>query len=437
MRLTTDEYDRGLVKWSSDGRVEVRTTATDDPSGPDVWSAPLTDPNGSHALSPPGRYLRLGCQVAGDGPPPFPIRWDRQYHGKIQTLIVDSVPHPNTNIALVHFPTYGIYHRLVVEVPPTLTWDADTALRVGDAIVRLVTGVIFGQRVPGFDHVDIEDNGISVTSGWAGTIQEEGRFIEIVAPGNDEASAELNATAILGLLALMVGSGAIGPIRFSEPYAAASGEPQKGQYRFPISYRLPTTAAPEALDAIDEILGGLLSDDRLMQAARLALHWFERGTRFDLPVDQLTAFFIGIETILNTFASVHGPIPGVEDRKRALGRSFTRALRGILDAALIDRLRNCGMRASTRERFAFYVERRGLDPAWLNTFEVLAEARNNVFHGQPMQASPEHALDARKLLIEMLKREFDIRLTLPWESGPDVPSFTAHWVFADYGYHGG
>jgi hypothetical protein len=346
------------------------------------------------------------------------------------------VPHPNTNIALVHIPAYGIYHRLVVEVPPTLTWDDDTVLRVGDAIVRFVTGVISGARVPGFDHVEFEDGGFSVTSGRAGLVQAEGRFIEIVAPGNDEASAELNATAVLGLLALMFGPATIGPIRFSEPYAAAPGEPQKGQYRFPITYRLPTTAEPEALDAIDEILGGLLSDDRLMQAVRLALHWFERGSRFDLPVDQLTAYFIGIESILNTFASVHGPIAGVEDRSRQLGRAFTRAVRGILDAALIDRLRNCGMRASTRERFAFYVERRGLEPAWLDTFEVLADARNDVFQGQPMRASPEHASDARKLLIVMLKRELDIGLALPWESGPDVLSFTLHWVFADCGYHG-
>jgi hypothetical protein len=437
MRLTPDVYASGLVKWNPDALADVQTSATDDPTGPDIWSEPLTDPHGSHVTSPPGRYMKMRSRTASGAPSPYPIRRDRlAQSGAVESLIVDPIPHHDQYVCLAHIPNYGIYHRLVIAALPTLTWDADAVLRVGDAIVRLVNGVIIGEHAPGFDQVMVEADRVSIEGGRAGTVQEEGRFIEIVAPGGNEASAELNATAVLGLLALIFGPGADGLIRFSEPYSAAPGEPQKGQYRLPITYTLRASVTPEALDATDAILGSLLSDDRLMQAVRLALHWFERGTRFALPVDQLTAFFIGIESILNTFASVHGPIPGVEDRRRQLGRSFTNALRALLDTALIERLRNCGMRASTRERFAFYAEQRGLDPAWIAKFEVLANVRNDVFHGQPMRALPEHAWDARELLIAILKRELDIELALPWEAGPVSFGAVFHWQFADRGYHG-
>jgi hypothetical protein len=238
MKLTPDEYRRGLVKWNPAASIKVQTATSDDPLAPLEWSAPLSDPNGSQVLSPPGQYVQMSWQQKAAGPAPYPVRWDRSApEGAVQSLIYDPLPHKDTFIKLAHIPNYGVYHRLVIEAPPTLTWENDSAIRVGDAVVRLITGIIRGERVPPFEQVEIEDEKVSILTDWAGTVQEDGRFIEIVAPGSDEGSAELTATAIMGLLALVFGSGAIGKVLFSEPWLAAPGEPQKGQYRVPITYK--------------------------------------------------------------------------------------------------------------------------------------------------------------------------------------------------------
>ena len=436
MKLTPDEYRRGLVKWNPSASIEVRTSASDDPDAATVWSDPVSDPTGSKVPSPPGGHINLSFRMTGAGEPPFPVRWDRLASaGAVQVIIMDPDPHEGRYIQLAHISNYGIFHRLVVEATRTLTWESDAVLRVNDVIVRLVTGKITGERVSPLDEAQAEAGVVTLTSGKSGTVELDGRFIEIVAPGDSEASAELNASSILGLLALVFGASAAGDVVFSESYVARPGEPQRGQYRFPITKQLPSEVENTGLDAVDQILSDLLDAESMKRALRLALHWFERGLRSRTPLDELICYFVGIETILNTYASVHGPIPEVEQRKKDYGSKLKALLTGEVDPEVIGRLQNSLGFASVRERFSFYVGARELEHRSVSKFDSLVEARNRAFHGQPADAAPQVAADAAGLLIAILKLELGLEIELPWDVGPNLISSTLYWDFAEYGFH--
>jgi hypothetical protein len=438
MKLTPEEHRRGLVKWNPAAKVEIQTSTANDPNEESDWSAPLSESTGSKVLSPPGHYVQLGIQVTGDGELPFPIRSDRlSSDGVVGTVIYDPVPHHGQYIKLVHIPNYGIFHRPVLEAPPALTWNEDAILRVDDVIVRLVCGPIMGERVAPLDQIEVMPDGFSLTSDWSGTAHLEGRFIEIVAPGETEAAAELNASAIRGLLALVLGASAVGEVVFSEPYRAGPREPQWGQFRTPITKLVPHAIVDTDLEAVDRTLGGLLDpNDPMMQALSLALHWFERGIRSQTPLDELICYFVGIETIVNTFAKEHGPIKQVEERQKGIGPKLKSLLTGEVDKDVIARLQDSLGQPSLRERFAFYVEFRVLEHPAVAKFKDLADARNRAFHGEPAGVTPDIASDASKLLVAMLKTELGLSFGLPWEVGPKVLSLTTHWKYADYGFHG-
>jgi hypothetical protein len=437
MKLTPEEHRRGLVKWNPAASVEIQTSTANDPNEESDWSAPLSEATGSKVLSPPGQYVQLAVQKTGEGESPFPIRWDRLFGDAVGTAIYDPVPHDGQYIKLAHIPNYGVFHRLVLEAPPVLTWEEDAILRVDDVIVRLVSGSITGERVAPLDQIEVMPDGFSLTSDWSGTAHLEGRFIEIIAPGETEAAAELNVSAIRGILALILGASAIGEAVFSEPYRAGPGEPQWGQFRIPVTKLVPHAIVDTDLDAVDQTLGELLDPNHpMMQALSLALHWFERGLRSQTSLDELICYFVGIETVVNTFAKVHGPIKQVEERQKSIGPKLKSRLAGEVDKEVIARLQASLGQPSLRERFDFYVESRALEHPAVAKFKDLADARNRAFHGEPAGVTPDIASKTMDLLVAMLKTELGLSFELPWEVGPKVLSLTTHWKYAGYGFHG-
>jgi hypothetical protein len=436
MKLTPEDYRRGLLKWNPQSSAEVHTFATDDPDAPTIWSDPHTDPSGSLVTSAAGVQVQLSIRRTGEGELPFPIRWDRLAQGEIvQAIVFDPEPHNGQYIKLAHISNYGTFHRLVVEATPTLAWEHDAVLRVKDAMVRLVTGTITGEQVSPIEDAEVQPDGLTLTSGQSGTVRREGRFIEIVAPGENASTAELNASSILGLLAIVFGASAVGDVAFSEPYTAIPREPQRGHYRIPVTRQLPSAVEEAGLATVDEILGTLLEDEPMPRAVRLALHWFERGIRSRTPLDELLSSFVGIESILNTFASVNGPIPEVEERK-GLGPRIRDLLAGEVDDAVIARLRNSLAHASVRDRFSFYVSLRELDHPAVARFGELVDVRNRAFHGEPASATPDHAATASRLLIAMLRKELDLNVQLPWDAWPLISHMELHWALACCGFHG-
>jgi hypothetical protein len=435
MRLTPDEYRQGLIKWNPRSHAEVRTQTANDETTESTWSEPLSDANGSKVQSPPGQFIQISHRLLGGSEPPFHIRWDRlDVSGAVCTVVLDPSPHSGQPIKFAHIPNYGIFHRLVVEVPETLAWASDTVLRVDDVIVRLVTGPITGEKSGALNIVEATPGGFTLTSGWSGTVHREGRFIEIVAPGEDEAAAELNANSILGLLALVLGSSAVGEVVFSEPYSAAPGKPQSGKFRHAITKKLPSAVEEVGLDAVDRVLSSLLDATRMMRTLRLSLHWFERGIRAQTALDELICYFVAIDAIVTTFASTHGPIPYIRERQDSVGPKLKSLLKGEVDSAMMGRLLGSLGYASLNDRFAFYVMTRGLDHPSVGKFEDLARARNQVLHGDTTGVTPEIAADTGELVVAILKKELDLNLNLPWERGPKLISVTTPWIYQGYGF---
>jgi hypothetical protein len=293
MKLTADEYRRGWLRWNRMSGTVVRTATTNSPDALAHWSTPLADASGSKVQSEPGQFRQLRFEPGpiilppGVDRSPFPAMWECiEDNEVVQTAIYDRFDSP-VQFSLVHIPSYGTFHRLVIAATPTLSWETDAILAVGEVIVRLITGKFTGERVSPLDQVEVDGADVSVKSDWSGTAEAEGRFVEIVAPGDDQAAAGLHASAVLGLLALVFGASVVGEVIISEPYAVALEEPQRGQYRIPITMKLPQAVEDLGLDVVDHLLVDFLDGDRLKEAIRFALHWSKRGIRSRTPLDEL------------------------------------------------------------------------------------------------------------------------------------------------------
>jgi hypothetical protein len=239
---------------------------------------------------------------------PFEVRWERIGDNSVITQVwnddISSAP-----TKLRHLPGYGVFHRLVIATP-YLGWEEDISLRVGGAMLRLVTG----EEVSPMDQVTIEDGNVAITGEMSGSMVAEGRFIEIVAPGSDPDDAEARAHSILGLAATVFGPHAVGDEIFAEPFEAEIGH-QFGTFRIPVPAQNPRTVSDSEIDVVHEALSVVLEQNtRMSRALSLALIWYEKGTRSISLVDQFLGLFVGIETLINTYVREHGPVPIAEDR---------------------------------------------------------------------------------------------------------------------------
>lgn len=432
MRLSAEEYSRGLVKWSTQSEASVCTRTMDE--GHDSgWSTPLADPAGSVAESPPGRYTRLQI-VPGDDDPSsaLPITWERLTpEGNIITGVLTRV----SAYKLGNIPGHGTFRRIVIEAPATLAWEEDAVIRVGDIVVRTHSGSLTGERLGQLSTVSADPNGsYTIESSMLGTEVRTGRFIELIVDGTEHDEALSRSSAVAGLLALAFGSSVLGPVVFSEPYDAKEGQPQEGSYELPNYASSPEQVTPIKLDMIDRALEVFESGQDLDRALQLALHWFEKGLRSRTPLDELTCYFVGIEAVLNSFVSAHGPIPELEKR-RVHAHELKELLKGKLDKETREYLMNSLQRITTRERFDFYRRKQAWEESLNQQFKDLSDARNSAFHGSPTSVNLDTASQARTLLVQMLKTELALDFTLPWEQGPQMLGARVRYVLQHYGHH--
>lgn len=432
MRLTAEEYRRGLVKWNTESTNHVLTRSSD--GDVSEWSEPLTNPNGSVSTSVPRRFgqVRISPSLP-DSVQPFPVYWERlTSEGNIVTSVLDGPAGEDAPVKLGNIPAYGIYRRLVLQVPPTLQWGEDAVVRVGNIIVRTHSGEISGEKGADLQTVSFDSNGNQVLqTGWMGTDQRTGRFIEIVTDGADHADALLRSSAVMGLLGLVFGNSVATEILFSEPYQAESGKPQSGFFEIPNYARQPGTIDATGLGLVDEALGHFTSDPSMGQAVQLSLHWFDRGLRSRTPLDELISYFVSIESILNTFASIRGPIPK-QMARRSHAKELKTLLKGKVDGETREHLYRSLQYVSTRDRFSFYRFERRLSENWDRRFKELLDARNTAFHGSPGSVTGDVAGVAKDLAMTMLKLELGIVEQLGWEKGPKVSGARTHYEFQSY-----
>ncbi|MDP9441821.1 MAG: hypothetical protein M3P34_06535 [Actinomycetota bacterium] len=310
-------------------------------------------------------------------------------------------------------------------------------LRVGDVVVRLVTGTVVGEHAAPLEHVEVDATGrVSLSSDSSQAVAREGRFLEVVAPGVDPAGAELRASAVLGLLAVLFGDQAAGDVVFSDGYRAEPAQRQAGVLRVPVTARVPVEIAAAGFEAADLALVRLFSSYRPSLSTLLALHWFERGVRARTPLDALICDFVGIETVVNAFARERGGVPKVAARKKRFGPAVRKALKRVVDVETYQLLLRSLGTETLRDRFAFFVEQAGFGAELVERFDRLARLRNNAFHGGAANVEEGDAATAKGMLIMILKRELGVELVVPFEAYPGVTDLHLHYFYQDYGYTG-
>ncbi len=80
MKLTPDEFKRGIISWESEEPIHVRTR-TAGPAGETTgWSDWLTDSTGSVVNSPAGTRFQLSIRSAEGGSSVHPnqLRWEQE-----------------------------------------------------------------------------------------------------------------------------------------------------------------------------------------------------------------------------------------------------------------------------------------------------------------------------------------------------------------------
>ena len=422
MKVARDEYERGLLFWDADvppgTTIAFFTRTSDDPGAPATrWDGPLTDPQGSTVLSSPLRWQQLTLQRQPAGPlPAFRyVRWERAMTTAIwHQPELEGLKEPRK---LAVAPDEGFHHRLVVSCP-NLDWRADTVLRVPGARIALIHGSIGGYRISAFDRVEVDEEGRArLVGGKVEQSRGQGRVVEILAQGSSREDAMERAESILGILALILGEQVMGETIFNESYEVTD-EREIGLVNIPVRTGFPTLADEQDMIAVDLVLPGVLGTDRLHRARLLALRWYQRGLADIDRSDRFFSHFIGIETLVNTYAAQHGPVPEAEERRSRFWALLSPS--DDLDAEARASAVEALARPTLAERFRFYAASHRWDTTVVDEFRSLARARNDAFHGDPSSIDESTAYEARKLLERMLKAELGILGDLPSDKWPRV-----------------
>ncbi|MDP2936432.1 MAG: HEPN domain-containing protein [Dehalococcoidia bacterium] len=436
-----EQYRRGILSWDIDANATFKTATSPSRDTQPQWSESLTDPKGSIVLSPPDEYGALLLDSIDDPSAlerAFQVRWERVINDLVVTRIWDNglLAPPAILLApptvLLHVPYYGLFHRLVVAMP-YLGWPEDVVFAFGNTRIRLVEGLIRGEKAAPMDQVDVTENEVSLTGQFSGSYEAEGRFIDIVASGESAEAAEFAAYSYLGLLAAIMGDQALGPIISSEPYEASSGQ-QRGFLPIGITASFPRQADGKELDIIEQTLPLLGGNKRMDRAVHLALRWYEKGGRSELAGDKFLAYFIGIEAILNAHLSEYGPAPDVV-RRSARFDSLLKHLDKKPTKDDASMLRQKLTEATLTERAKFYIARRGWENAAASKFKRLARVRSDLVHGSRSDIGFQETYEAKALLLRLLKSELGLPPALEWEKIPQISSVKMHYEYATQHRH--
>ncbi len=417
MRMSTEQYRRGFIRWSTEGPSTVQTSTGPDASSSLPYSTPLTEPTGSIVQSPPGphRDLKLNPESPAALGRCWRVVWDRLVDDDIDALVID----PANGIAqsVIGIPDIGRFRRIAVSVP-YLDWSEDAVFRVGGVVVRLVKQ---GRLLhPTRSSVDSPKTAMA----WRNDGQQEpwmDRFVEIVAPEGAADEDDL-AFAILGLLALVVGDAVVGDLVMSDTREFV---PHLGSTEYSVSFmgqgswlpssvsltlRLPVLITEEQLDAFDRSLAVLTAKGPLPDKIALALRWYERELRSFSPIDRLLASFVGIEATITVISEVNrfqSPIADLLDDDR-----IPALLQPLVDKHgehKVDRLRKrlVDKRPSMLDRFDFAAGKLGLSSEASARFRSTKNLRDAVMHGSNRPIGHDAATAASGLLAEVIRSTID------------------------------
>jgi hypothetical protein len=423
MRIKATDYARGYLTWTPIEGVSIEVGTAPGHASPKTWSGELTDPDGSLVpIDLQAVYtFKIRLKGAGTSIPTakFWILLERVEKSVVITrcFTVAGV----MVIALRHLPSYGTYHRLVVDASG-LTWDEDLVFRELGILVRFVTGEIEVERTTKLK-ASVDEDGKPSLQMQQSTERVSGRFIEVVTPGSSPEQAEDHAFATLGLLALILGPNVLGPVVSSEHWRA---EPT-GQDGIAIATGAAFSrhGAASEFELTDELLFRITVDEPLGRARIIALRWYERAQRAEAPLDKLLSFFIGVETLVQAYATLHAPLP-IEKQRKGEDDAIVELV-GPLGKKVTDRVARLIRGASIREQFAFFASELKLGSEDTSRFDTTKKVRDSAVHGDAVDVTHKIAGDAEHLLRAMLKAAFEIDGSLGWEADPVIYALQNHF----------
>ena len=433
MRLTGDEYSRGVVSWDGDTpegtAIQPYTASWDGPppaGGPAAlsWDGPYTDPGGSKVLSPARehRQMKIGLHTSNPRLTPIlrQVRWET--HDGVQIEGSRKAP---ARVQFARREGYGA--RMVVE-PTAAVWEGTHVLLdlENQTRVRLINGQVRGTEITPFEtSKEAPASGEFAVEGNSQLVTLQGRFIEVHSTVDDDTlgfdagveRARANCIATLGLLALVCGEQVLGDVRL-EDYFETRSDGEYGRDRIPCYVSRPRTVGDQHVDAVDRALPWASHADRdtasFRHGVHLGLRWYVDAARARVPFECFTSSFLAIEALATSYVAEHGQERRVELQKfdellaaaKARGISanaqMTGLVRGILgDLPLAQKFGV--LRGSLNDKL-------GDGAADIQLFSEARQVRNRLLHGQQTELSWNEATPLRELVERVLATVIDVPL---------------------------
>lgn len=411
MLLSPEEYRRGLVKWQGGSPLQVTLKATDET----VKSSAMTDPTGNvpDLMLPPGSSIEAELLPSEELVPPETVSWDR--------VVDDEVEARGWQLETGVFQLLGMIapapsDRIVVATP-YLRWEDGAVVRVGDVVVRFTRRMVL--EMGGSIEASHERDDKSVFIQTFGTHQLDGSFIDIIAPAGIGEHSDI-AYSILGLLALVMGSSAVGDIAFVDhTYPHRMGDqlfamhgPNLLQQVIPSSVtgtlRIPRPLRLDDLQEFDRLLAILLEDKAIQEDVMLALRWYERAVRAGSDIDRYMAAVVGIESLVTHRSKRLGfvsPIAELLSDKRVV--ELLAPLREDYPEDQVDRIlgRLLDKNPSLKDRFSGVANTLGLEEEVRLDFKKTVDARGPVVHGSTgvvTEGLPRKAIELLEALLQVV-----------------------------------
>ena len=426
MRLTADEYERGLLSWDATtppGTAilpETISWAEAPPAGfPDglTWNGPYTNPNGSIVQSAAlqHRQLRVGLKTSDPTKTPIlrQIRWETP--DGVQ-LGVESGRAPHF-VRVARRP--GFACRIAVR-PRAGSWAIPQVIldMANELRVRFVQGRIRGTSLRPFDHYEIEEGKAILQGGQSEVVELDGTFLEVHAtvdqPGltfeDGTELARANCLAALGLIALVCGEQVLGDIVL-EDSVETSADGENGADKIPVTAVFPNVVGEQQFELVDKSLQWASSSggdgNRTARGVHLALRWYLKALLADTPFDRFTSCFLGLETLATSYAVDFPP-----STRRPEAEKFddlvaaARASGFEADSQMVNAVKSLLNDFPLAAKFARL--RQALDSSLgdaksdLETFDAGRAARNRVLHGEQVEIPHDMASRVRDLLERLI-----------------------------------
>jgi hypothetical protein len=273
VKLSREDYSRGLLSWQGESKGAVVIDFTD-PHGNQRQTGRLTDPDGSILHEMVGDSLAVAFRPETEGQTrlPYPFRLERiDSDGTVRTRIWDIDEQDEKHVTLMHVPGYGYFYRIVV-VNTLLAWNQDTVFRCGDVLVRFESAAVVGEYTPPLRTIEAVPEGFRIIGEPMGTKTFEGiPCIDIVAPGTTPDEAERRAHGVYGLIILLFGDQAVGTPLMTHALTAVRGQPQSNVAHTEITAKPGMALNDLAFDMLDRFLTVLVTTTE-PKYVELALH---------------------------------------------------------------------------------------------------------------------------------------------------------------------